>query len=106
LQIKEDLVQKKLFKGINKEMLVWVSGIIFLAAIDPTQEKIFSLCFIHTMGFKFCPGCGLGKSVSYLLHGEVVQSFQAHPLGIFALFVLIFRIIQLSIYSYKQIKNG
>jgi hypothetical protein len=97
---------KKLIKGINKEMLIWVCGFIFLAFVDPDQERIFSFCPLHILGLDFCTGCGLGRSVAYIFKGEFGASFYTHPLGYFALFILTFRIIQLFIHSYKNIKNG
>jgi hypothetical protein len=47
------------------------------------------------MGFKYCPGCGLGHSISYFLHGEVTRSLQTHPLGIIATVILVSRIFSL-----------
>lgn len=51
------------------------------------------------MGFQFCPGCGLGHSISYLFHGQVQDSLNAHPLGILALPVISFRIFKLVLYN-------
>ncbi|MEX2232255.1 MAG: DUF2752 domain-containing protein [Cyclobacteriaceae bacterium] len=56
----------------------------------------FSLCPLKNAGWDLCPGCGLGMSISLLFHGQISESFQAHPLGIFALIILSFRIIDLT----------
>lgn len=95
-------ILKKLLSRINKEALVWVSGILFLAFIDPAKEKAFSLCLLHNLGLDFCTGCGLGRSISFLLHGNIVESFHTHPLGVFAFIVLSFRIIKLSFYPISK----
>jgi hypothetical protein len=60
------------------------------------------------MGFKFCPGCGLGHSISYLFHGDIQESFSTHPLGIFAVIIILCRIynlFRLNIFS-KTIKHN
>ena len=47
------------------------------------------------VGFEHCPGCGLGHSISYLLRGEWQLSWQSHPLGTFALVIILKRIFEL-----------
>lgn len=80
------------------EALVWITGLVLLALMDPAAEGHYSLCFFKWAGFSFCPGCGLGHSISWLFHGEFVQSFNEHPFGIFAVVILLHRI-------YTIIKN-
>jgi hypothetical protein len=41
-------------------------------------------------------GCGLGRSISFIYHGDLMHSLEAHPLGLLALIVIGVRIIQLS----------
>jgi hypothetical protein len=77
------------------ELSVWIAGLLFLAAINPASESHYTLCVFKWAGFSFCPGCGLGHSVSWLFHGDIQQSFKAHPLGTVALVVLLFRIFTL-----------
>lgn len=55
----------------------------------------FTLCPLQVLGFDFCPGCGLGRSCALLLNGQLEDSFYRHPMGIFAIPVIVFRIIQL-----------
>lgn len=52
----------------------------------------FTLCPLANMGFDWCPGCGLGRSIALLLHGEVEASLATHWLGIPALLVLMHRV--------------
>jgi hypothetical protein len=84
-----------MLKRIPIEAIVWTSGLAFLAWIDSGNDH-FSLCFLKNAGFDFCPGCGLGRSISLLFHGQLYDSLQAHPLGIFAVIVLSFRIVNLT----------
>jgi hypothetical protein len=88
----------------NFELIFWVSGLIYLSLISPEQNH-FSFCPLNQMGITFCPGCGLGRSISYLIKLKFLKSFETHPLGIFAFFILIFRIIQLTI-NLRREYNG
>jgi len=79
---------------IPLEALVWLAGLLLLATSDGTAH--FTLCPLQNMGWDFCPGCGLGKSITLLFQGKFHASLQAHPLGIFAVIILSFRIINLT----------
>jgi hypothetical protein len=74
------------------ELVFWVSALISLAFTNPAAAGHFSLCPLKTMGITWCPGCGLGHAISWLLHGDVRNSLQAHWLGIPALAVILYRI--------------
>jgi hypothetical protein len=60
------------------------------------SEGCRSFQSLANLGFNWCPGCGLGRSLSHLLHGELRQSIQMHWFGIPALLVLLYRIFILS----------
>jgi hypothetical protein len=77
------------------EAIVWIGGLIVVALSDPGVSH-FIICPLNNLGFDFCPGCGLGRSIGLLFRGELRESFAAHPLGIFAVIVLSYRIFQLS----------
>ncbi|MEP6737250.1 MAG: DUF2752 domain-containing protein [Chryseolinea sp.] len=76
------------------EAIFWATCLCLLALLDPKQTQL-SICPLAYMGFDFCPGCGLGRSISLLLHGEFMASIKMHPLGIFGFIVLVHRIFQL-----------
>jgi hypothetical protein len=78
------------------ELTAWVTGLILLAFMSPTTDVHYSFCVFKFIGIKFCPGCGLGHSISFLFHGDFLGSFHAHPLGLFALIVILARIYKLS----------
>lgn len=75
------------------ETFIWISGLIFLYLINVNGSSHFTFCPLKNLGINFCPGCGLGRSIHYFLHLEIMKSFQSHPLGIFAFFILLNRII-------------
>jgi hypothetical protein len=79
------------------ELIFWVSALVALAIADPATPGHYSLCPLKAMGFTWCPGCGLGHSISWLLHGSISNSWQAHWLGIPATCIILYRIYTLSI---------
>jgi hypothetical protein len=85
----------KLFTSYYFEIFIWSFSLIFLAIINPDLSGVFSICPLHFLGFEYCPGCGLGRSVSYFLHLNVAASVQTHILGIPATIIIIHRIINL-----------
>ena len=95
LSCKEIKAVKELFKRYF-ELTFWITSLILLAAMSPSADTHFSFCFFKFLGISFCPGCGLGHSISFIFHGDLQASFDAHPLGIFALLIIIFRIYKLS----------
>lgn len=87
------------------ELTFWITALLLLAFMDPGNSTHYSFCIFKFIGIKFCPGCGLGHSISYVFHGELQASLAAHPLGIFAVVVIAFRIYKLSmlhIFSHLQ----
>lgn len=79
---------------IPYEALIWCAGLLALAISEGTAH--FTLCPLQNLGWDPCPGCGLGRSISLLFHGQVSASLKAHPLGIFAVIILSFRIVKLT----------
>ena len=84
------------------EALTWTLGLLALALLPVPEHAHFTVCPLYHLGFSWCPGCGLGRSVSLLFHGQAMRSLQAHPLGIFAVVILSFRIFQLTKYYLKS----
>jgi Protein of unknown function (DUF2752) len=83
-----------MLRKLNIELIFWTGGLMCLALMNPSDTH-FTLCPIKNLGFTFCPGCGLGHSISYLFHGQISASFHHHPLGFFALVVILMRILKL-----------
>jgi hypothetical protein len=83
-----------MLRRIPIELLTWTSGLLLLAMFETGEH--FTLCPLKNAGWNFCPGCGLGQSISHIFHGQVEASLKTHPLGIFAVIILSFRIINLT----------
>lgn len=88
------------------ELIAWIFGLTLMATMDPSTNVHYSFCFFKLIGIKFCPGCGLGHSISFLFHGNFEASFNAHPLGLFAVLVIVARIYKLfSLHIFSQLKK-
>jgi hypothetical protein len=74
----------------KKEALFWIGALIFLAVSNPEVHH-YTLCPLNNLGFDYCPGCGIGRSVGYFFHFDFKSSFYCHPLGIPAAILLLFR---------------
>lgn len=95
--------QLKRFIGIIEwEAVIWFTGLVYLFFINPYSVQKFTLCPFHNLGIDFCPGCGLGRSISFFYNGDILSSIHAHPLGIIALIIISFRIKELTIKMYNN----
>jgi len=74
--------------------MFWCLALMALWWMDPHGNH-FSLCPLHHLGMEWCPGCGLGRSMSLLMKGEIAASWNRHPLGGFALAVILHRIFEI-----------
>lgn len=73
------------------EAVIWLLALMLFAVTNPDAGLGITICPIKLLGFSFCPGCGLGKSIAYLLHGDIHRSMDAHLLGIPAVMILVYR---------------
>lgn len=89
-------VAHTLYWRIGLETLTWIVALLYLAIHNPYEQAGFTICPLENLGFHYCPGCGLGRSVSFLLHGDIIGSFQTHILGIPATIILFFRTFSLT----------
>ena len=83
------------FKRANLELYIWIAALLLLAFINSNNNHV-SLCPLNFLGFHYCPGCGLGRSIALLFRGKFVESFAMHPLGYFAVAMIGYRIVQLT----------
>lgn len=74
------------------EWVVFSMGLVALAAMDPANAGI-SFCIFEQLGIDFCPGEGLGHSISYTFRAEFEAALKAHLMGPLAIIILGMRII-------------
>jgi Protein of unknown function (DUF2752) len=97
---------RTILKMMEWEALLWLAGLIYLIFVDPCSSSRFTLCPFHNLGIKFCPGCGLGRAISYFYRGDIIMSFRTHPLGIAAFFMILYRITELLIRTKRRIQQS
>lgn len=96
---------KKMISILRKfplELVFWLSCIVAIFLLELKEETHVSLCPLDQLGFDWCPGCGLGRSMNLLVQGEIQASWSMHPLAMFA-FVVIFSRIWTLIKNLKTI---
>ncbi len=72
---------------LPKEAYIWSLALIALAWTDPAAPPLVDICLLKHIGI-WCPGCGLGHSIAFLLDGQWLRSWNAHVLGLPAALVL------------------
>ena len=88
-------ISRVVYKRIGLEAIIWLAAFFYLAIHDPYVQAEFTLCPLENLGFHYCPGCGLGRSVSFFIHGDIARSVQTHLLGIPATIILLSRTFSL-----------
>jgi hypothetical protein len=78
---------------------------LILLAISTPGANHFSLCPLANIGITWCPGCGLGRAITYAFHGDIKQAQALHWFVFPALAILLFRIAQLSKQFILSLKN-
>ncbi|WP_410682405.1 DUF2752 domain-containing protein [Chitinophaga filiformis] len=99
---------KAYIQHVNIELMIWPAALSLLFFMDPHQASNASCCMLKRMGIPWCPGCGLGHSIHFLLHGEWRTCLKNHPLGPFAVLILTYRTFQLARLqwqSFAELKN-
>ncbi|MFZ2323065.1 MAG: DUF2752 domain-containing protein [Ignavibacteriaceae bacterium] len=100
-------ILKNYFKIVGLEATIWIIGLLYLAFFSPIDQTHFTICPLKNAGIDFCPGCGLGHSITQIFHGNFIQSLNTHPLGFFAISVITHRIyflIKKNIINIKKAK--
>lgn len=93
---------------IPVELIIWVLVLTLLGLakpVSPDSGQHFTFCPLANLGLTWCPGCGLGRSVTQFLHGHIRESLHYHWLGIPAVFIIMYRIMTLGRYEFRKIKN-
>jgi hypothetical protein len=84
-----------MYRKFPLELIVWTGALMSLALSDPADHQ-YTLCPFANLGFSWCPGCGLGRSITAILHLDLPGSIRSHWFGIPAFLILVNRVCQLS----------
>jgi len=83
------------------EVALWLLGIAMLALMDPAGRHLFSFCPFSWLWAEGCWGCGLGHAIAHLARGEWQASWEAHPLALPAVLVLLRRCWLLMVWQHN-----
>jgi len=89
----------KTLRQLPFELIFWIAALVLLAMDEPVGHdhvNHFSLCPLANMGISWCPGCGIGRSITQIFHGNIRESLELHWFGIPALMIIGHRIIALA----------
>ena len=89
---------KNIIKHLHKnyfEIAAFSIGLLLLVFMDPYTTTGPGLCLLEKLGFQYCPGDGLGHSISFIFRGELGNAMEANILGPFAVLILSGRILYL-----------
>jgi len=89
---------------LHFEWIALALGLMLAATIVPGADEP-TFCLFNRSGVDFCPGCGLGRSISLAFSGQLTASFQMHPAGILAIFILLYRIFSILIRNHNLKKD-
>lgn len=90
--------KKKLSIYIVTGLLLFATiGIVLVKVYDPEKESFFIPCMLYKLTGIKCPGCGMTRSIHYLVNGNIKQAIWYN--------LLLIPIIILVIYSlYRYIR--
>lgn len=97
----------KTLKRVPFELIFWIVALVLLAMADTHKHGAgphFTLCPLANMGFDWCPGCGIGRSITQLFHGNYLESLKYHWFGLPALLIICWRIWVLIKMNFKNNK--
>ena len=80
---------------IPAELILWIIALVLLASASQAEQHVmdhFTFCPLANMGLSWCPGCGIGRSITHLFHGDLQSSWKQHWFGLPALIILSYRI--------------
>ena len=95
--LEEPRAAAALRRVVDTEALMWVAGLLLLAASNPRSDFHFTLFWPEWVFGIQSPGYGLGHSVAYLFRGDLASSLESHLLGLPVVIALTYRIISLQV---------
>ncbi len=73
------------------------AGGVCLYVFDPARSGFYPLCPFHAVTGLHCPGCGSGRALHQLLHGNVLAAMRLNPLAVVLLPPLAYGMLSLGL---------
>jgi hypothetical protein len=68
--------------GLAVVGLAVIGNLFGLCDVRQLIGRLPDLCMFHVLTGWDCPGCGMGRALALLTHGEIVASLHQHPFGL------------------------
>ncbi len=65
--------------------LALCAGVVYLYLFNPATSGIYPVCPFHALTGLHCPGCGTGRAIYQLLHGNVWAAMRLNLLAVILL---------------------
>lgn len=75
------------------------AGAVVVYRNAPSQSGIYPPCVFHWLTGLHCPGCGTGRGLHALLHGDVAGALDLNPLMVVALPVLVYCVVKQAVWE-------
>lgn len=62
-------------------LMLCVGG-VYLYSFNPANTGVYPICPFHSVTGFYCPGCGSGRAMHQLLHGNVAAAMRLNPLAV------------------------
>ena len=66
-------------------VLALCAGGLYLYVFNPAGSGIYPICPFHALTGLHCPGCGTGRAMHQLLHGNLWAAMRLNPLAVLLL---------------------
>jgi hypothetical protein len=77
--------------------LALCAGGVYLYSFNPAGSGVYPICPFHALTGLHCPGCGTGRALHQLLHGNVLAAMRLNPLAVVLLPPLAYGMLSLAL---------
>jgi hypothetical protein len=96
---------KTLLKIVTLFIPVVIVALISIKNFILSLTTLFPACFFYSIYHRYCPSCGNTRSVTALLHGDLLTSLRFNIVPFITIVLLTAAYIELATYSFgKQVK--
>lgn len=84
-------------KPLAAAVMALVAGGGMLHIVDPARAWYMPKCLFYQLTGLYCPGCGSGRALHQLAHGNLAAAWRLNPLMVLAIPLLIYLVAKSSV---------
>ncbi|HYN42913.1 MAG TPA: DUF2752 domain-containing protein [Thermoanaerobaculia bacterium] len=77
--------------------------LLVLVFVDPRTARFAPICPLHATTGLHCPGCGTGRALHALVHGDLARAVQLNALTVVAIPVFLAMALRVAIHPEKRL---